>query len=398
MPGPHSYLPPIAFILFTLFAAPAHGQKALEAARGAPVILNSDLAVLADTQQRADLPCRVDWSKPQMSFDLRFHATYRVQIPLKELSGEGNQLRILMRVTPEGAPENTLYLTDRFSVPPIEEDAKGDAYVGGEYTLGPGRYRVDWLMRDRTERVCSEHWALEAVADDDYNGVELAIAPNTVEPRPQDPFQETTPVDRDAQNKLLHVKLLVNFSPTDPRESTLKPWDVRAITSIVRTIAREPSIGTFSVVAFSMNEERVIYRQDHSTFIDFPALGEAVNGMQLGTVQLSQLADPESGPRFLASLLTEHLGAQKQPVDAVIIVGPKVMLQQKIPEEMLTRPAAENLPVFYFSYNSNPRKNIWRDTITTALKVYRGLAYSITLPRDLGTAVSDMMPRLTHRE
>jgi hypothetical protein len=56
------------------------------------------------------------------------------------------------------------------------------------------------------------------------------------------------------------------------------------------------------------------------------------------------------------------------------------------------------VPVFYFNYNSNPRKNPWRDTIATALKAYRGLAYSITFPKDLGSAMNDMMLRLTRRQ
>ena len=40
-------------------------------------------------------------------------------------------------------------------MPSIEENAKGDAYLQGGFDLGEGKYHVDWLMRDRTERVCS---------------------------------------------------------------------------------------------------------------------------------------------------------------------------------------------------------------------------------------------------
>jgi hypothetical protein len=379
-----------------VWAFPAAAQTELTTSGGAPAILTSDLAVLASSDQRDDLPCRVTWEKPAMAFDLRYHATYRVEMPLRGLAGDGNQLRILLRVTPEDAPGNTMFLKDRFSVPAIEENAKGEAYIGGEFTVGPGRYRVDWLMRDRTERVCSMHWAIEAKADEDLEQVELAIAPNTVEPRPHDPFSEAPPVDRDG-NPLLRVKLLVNFAPTDLREAALKPWDVQAITSILRTISREPTIGTFRLVAFNMHEEKVIYRQDEAGYIDFPGLGEAVSRMEIGTIDFQRLQDPESDVRFLATLLTEH-AASEQPLDAIIIVGPKVMLDDKVPEGSLKQAATSNVPVFYFNYNSNPRKNPWRDTIATALKAYRGLAYSITFPKDLGSAMNDMMLRLTRRQ
>ena len=33
--------------------------------------------------------------------------------------------------------------------------------LGGSYTLGPGRYRVDWLMRNSREEVCADHWEIE---------------------------------------------------------------------------------------------------------------------------------------------------------------------------------------------------------------------------------------------
>jgi hypothetical protein len=281
----------------------------------------------------------------------------------------------------------------KHSVPPIEEDAKGEAYIGGEFTVGPGRYKVDWLMRDRLERVCSAHWEIEAKADDDFKNVEMAIGPNTVEPRPQDPFREAPPVDRDG-NPLLRVKLLVNFAPTDRREAALRSWDVQAVTSILRTISREPKIGTFRMIAFNMHQEKVIYRQDERNYIDFPALGEAVSGMELGTVDFEKLKDPQSDVRFLSMLLTEHAATEQLP-DAIIIVGPKVMLDDKVPESSLKQAAASNVPVFYFNYNSNPRKNPWRDTIATALKAYRGLAYTITFPKDLGSALNDMMFRLS---
>ena len=44
----------------------------------------------------------------------------------------------------------------------IEEDASGDAQLEGTVDLGEGKYHVDWMMRDRTESVCSFYWDMEA--------------------------------------------------------------------------------------------------------------------------------------------------------------------------------------------------------------------------------------------
>jgi hypothetical protein len=105
-----------------------------------------------------------------------------------------------------------------------------------------------------------------------------------------------------------------------------------------------------------------------------------------------------SGTRFLAGLLTEHLGRHQNPEpDAIVITGPKLMLDKRIPPETLKEAGRAKCPIFYLNYNFNPRNNPWRDAIGSALRVYRGLEYTITLPRDLGTAMSDMMFRMSKK-
>ncbi len=125
-------------------------------------IFNTDLAVLEAGEQRKDLPCTVTPSKPTLGFDLKFHAGYQVTVPLKELSGTENQLNIVFRVTPGHHRDEPVYFAQHLRVPPMEEDAKGDAYLQGAFDVGEGFYHVDWLMRDRTERVCSSNWDSEA--------------------------------------------------------------------------------------------------------------------------------------------------------------------------------------------------------------------------------------------
>ena len=112
----------------------------------------------------------------------------------------------------------------------------------------------------------------------------------------------------------------------------------------------------------------------------------------------AQLQDEESDTRFLSELIQEHLGPQERRPDAVIFVGPKLMLERKISGKLLAQAGAVNSPVFYFVYNSNPRSNPWKDTISTVLKAYKGLEYTITLPKDLGRAMSDMLFRLAGHE
>src|SRR5688572_8950286 len=113
---------------------------------GAVRIFSSDAAILEAREIRKDIPCTVSpTQKPVVGFDLKFHAGYEVTVPLKELAGSENQLTMVFRVTPEGKPDEGVYFSQRVSVPQIEEDASGPAYLQGAFDVGEGKYQVDWL-------------------------------------------------------------------------------------------------------------------------------------------------------------------------------------------------------------------------------------------------------------
>ena len=104
-----------------------------------------------------------------------------------------------------------------------------------------------------------------------------------------------------------------------------------------------------------------------------------------------------SGSRFLTGLLGKHLGAQDPAPDVVIIIGPKLMLEKKVSRQILADKARVNAPVFYLIYNTDPRVHPWRDSISSILKIYRGLEYTIALPKDFGRAMKDMMSRVLRK-
>jgi hypothetical protein len=123
---------------------------------------NSDMAVLEAQEVRKDLPCTVEPVKPTLGFDLRFHGGYEITLPMHDVAGSENMLSILARITPEGSLNEPLYFLQRVNVPKLPDDAKGDAVLGGLFDLGEGKYHIDLLMKDRSERVCAFYWDAEA--------------------------------------------------------------------------------------------------------------------------------------------------------------------------------------------------------------------------------------------
>jgi hypothetical protein len=386
---------PALCCMFALASGALRAQNIIEGSgpAGTVNIFNTDSAILESQEARKDLPCTVTPVKPALGFDLKYHAGYEVSVPLKELSGTQNLLTMIYRVTPDNHKDDPVYMSQRVSVPSIEEDAKGDAYLQGSFDVGEGQYHVDWLMRDRTERVCSSYWDIEASLPPKDKQVTLEIQPGTVQETDTEPFKDEPPVQREPKNGELNVKVIVNFAPQDSGSATLQPLDMNALISILRSIAREPRIGKFSIVAFNIQEQRVIYRQENSAQIDFPALGEALTSLNLGTVDVKRLSQKRGETEFLTNLITKELNGRDHP-DAVIFAGPKVMLDDAVPQESLKKVAEVEYPVFYMNYNLNPQAVPWRDAIGNAVKYLKGFEYTISRPRDLWYAWGEIMSRI----
>jgi hypothetical protein len=362
---------------------------------GVVSLFNSDAAILEAREVRKDVPCTVAPVKPMLGFDLKFHAGYDVSVPLKELAGSDNRLTMVFRVAPDQKPDEAVYFWQRWNVPAIDADAGGSALLSGAFDVGEGKYHVDWLMRDRADRVCSFNWDSEASLPTRDKQIALDIPPSAVQPSDNELFKQEPPVTaRETQVDPLNVKVMVNFAPQDSLSATLQPIDTRALLSILRNMAREPRITRFSVVAFNMQEQRIIYRQESAAQIDFPALGEALRSLNLGTVDVKRLAQKHGDAEFLTNFITQEITGSKEQPDAVIIAGPKVSVEGGMSQESFKEAGDLKFPVFYMNYNLNPQANPWRDAIGTAVKTLKGAEFTITRPRDLFFAWTEIIGRI----
>jgi len=71
-----------------------------------------------------------------------------------------------------------------------------------------------------------------------------------------------------------------------------------------------------------------------------------------------------------------------------------VMLDDGQSPETLKQFSDVKYPVFYMNYNAYPTQNPWRDAIGNAVRVLKGSEYTITRPRDLYFAWSEIVGRI----
>src|SRR5260370_42400305 len=85
----------------------------------------------------------------------------------------------------------------------------------------------------------------------------------------------------------------------------------------------------FTLVAFNVREQKIIYRQDNAEKIEFAAIGKAVQEPTAGTVNYHLLQDKQSETRFITKLLTDQLCPQTASPAAIMIIGAKATLDKK---------------------------------------------------------------------
>lgn len=382
----------LTLTLALMVAATAHGQSVMEGSGpgSPPYLLPMDSAILEGREIRKDLPCSVTPISPELGFDLGFHSGYEVAVPVRELAGTGNRLTAIFRVTPGTGVGKAVYFLQKWPVPRIGEDARGTALLRGEFVLGGGTYRIDWLMRDSDERFCTSHWQILAEPRGKDRHVELRLPAGTARAEAPDPFSDEPVVTR-AGGRLLNVAVLLHIAPQTAGAVALRASETTAPLAIVRSIAREPRIGTYSITVFNLEQSKILYRADDTPAIDFPALGQAIKQLHLGTVEVQQLIDKDNRAQFLSSVVAGQISNNRP--DALIFVGPKRFADSFALSRSLKELGEPRCPVFYLNYDANPVTNPWQDLIGSVVKLWKGKEYTISKPRDLSTAWAEVMSR-----
>jgi hypothetical protein len=370
----------------------AWSQKVLEGIGDTVHLPNGDMAILEAREKRKDLNCEVTPLDPVLGFDLRFHAGYDVSIPLKDLAGDGNELTMVFRVTPEGRPEDRVYFQQTFRVPDVPTNASGQSTLAGNFDVGEGKYQVDWLMQDRVSRVCAHFWDAKAELSTREREMEMAIAASKVEATRRNQFWEEPPAARAKSAPLLNLKLLVNFAPQDQNAFAMQPLDTSALVTMLRRVSRDPHVGRISLVAFNIQEQRVLFRQPEADRIDFPALGQAIQNVVPGVVDAKLLVNKRGEVEFLTDLIKSEMAGPEKP-DALIFAGPKYMVEGS-PEDELKAAESAKYPLFYLNFNVSPAAFPWRDAMGRAVRALGGREYAITRPRDLWFSVLEMVNRV----
>ena len=377
--------------LFVSFAVIAHAQLPLT-----PERVHAFDAVFSQASPHDALSCEVQLVKPFLDFAFRFESGYILRCPLRQFEGKASSLLTFARITPQGGSATTL--GDSFAIPSLPlsvgreinwKHFSDQAELSGVFAIGEGTYRVDLTVRDDRMRVFRKSWSTRASAHGREKHATMSIPPNSAASAIIWPVQFNGNVA--AEGNRFRLTVLLDAAPIQPSALKLRAWDRAFLLQSLASLLRDTSSASVRLIAFNLDQRQEIFRQNEFRHSDLPNLATALRSLELGTVSYRTLQDQQGWSALLAKLVNDEQTAD-QPSDAVIFLGPRIRVDQKVPREMLklerTTPR-----FFYFEYFPSFGGD-FPDAIHYLTTTCKGTVLKMHTPSELADGIQKMQRKL----
>lgn len=258
----------------------------------------------------------------------------------------------------------------------------------GVFAVGEGEYPVELVLADDHNRYCERRWKVRAARSHGDEVIPVSMKPNTAAPVAIPRWEEK----QAAAGKRLRVTVLLDAAPIDPASLKLRAWDRAFLLDSLSSLLRQLPCETVRVVAFNLDQQREVFRQDRFDGLAFPKLSQALQDVELGTVSYHVLEHEQGWSELLANLVNAEV-TSKEPPDAVIFLGPATRITRKVPEELFTARTSRTPQFFYFEYFSN-YGNDYPDTVNHLTTAWNGKVFRIHSPNELAQGIQKMQEQL----
>jgi hypothetical protein len=314
-------------------------------------------------------------------------AGYSVVVHFRDLSHESGKLLALTRVTPKGQTPSILAGTHKIPKPPGDMRVhRFDLRVFGTFRLGPGKYRVEWLLIADDHRSCRRKWVVDMSEPQGRSWLTGPSSPDRLRPGEVASARSSSGIFNwkgklDRGDCGFPVTVLLNVNAWN------FPWATRV--AIANLVAPLPCLSVH-LVAFSLDQRREIWRPEHFGAADFSTLDEILEDRAyFATITAEELAR-RSVQSYLAGLLEQELEAKERS---------RVILWLSAPARNHETPRKEVLPqlqpchprLVYFQYPQGGNSAASRDSIHRLVKALEGKVFVVETPDDLHQATQELL-------
>ena len=380
-----------ALIWLAVFAASLPAQTALQNSRDISLVER----LFHGEGGNGKLNCHVQTYQPFLDFSFRFEAGYVVRCSLNQFEGKETAMAAYTRVSPvNGTP---LILGDRFQIPAMPAERRSgfnwkhfhdEVEFSGVFASGEGEYRVDLAVIDNQERVFRKSWTVKAIPHGKERATPFAIGPNTAASTALPPWHG----HEERARRDLRVAVFLDAAPVFPLALKLRAWDRAFLLSSLASLVRQINAGSTEVVAFNLDQQRVIFRDEHFRHGSFRKLVDSLQSLELGTVSYKNLQRQTGWLELRLQILGEQ-GRTLHPPDAVIFLGPANRILEKIPHEYLENCQNFGSRMFYFEYFPYIGAE-FPDTIHQLTNACHGNIYKIHAAADFAEAIEKMQRKV----
>ncbi len=342
------------------------------------------------------LKCDITPMKPFVDFALRFEAGYVVQCPIEQFDGRETPLSTLIRVQPEAA--SPVVLVDYGRVPALPPQLEGRvnlrhlhnlAEFSGVFAVGEGDYPVDVVISDDRHRTAHKHWTVHAKLHGKEQKISVGLPSNTARSVALSPWSGKD----NSMSAGLHLTVLLDAAPINPSDSKLRAWDRAFLLGALASLVREVNCASIKLVAFNLDQNREIFRQDNFNRAGFRRLAHSLQELELGTVSYRVLQSQAAAAELPLKLVRDEGSAQQPSSDAVIFLGPNARMRDKVMKESLQVPDWLRARIFYFEYFPVPGSE-FPDGIHNLTSALNGTILKLHSPGDLADGIVKMQRRL----
>lgn len=344
------------------------------------------------------LKCSVKRVDPFLDFAFRFETGYVLSCPVKDFDGLNSSVISYLRITPEGQPP--VFLANGYRLPAIPPELAKQVNIkklrnkfemSGAFVLGQGQFRVDFLAVDNLSRIYQTHWTLKAKPGGRDQNVPLAIPNNTASAFPDYSWNGKACDTHRAGSRLT---VLLDAAPMYPNASKLYAWDRAFLLGALSSLLRGTPAESVRLIAFNLDQQRIIFRQDHFDSGGFRKLTRALQTMELRTVSYKTLQHKNGWAELLARLVNEQITGPHPP-DSVIFLGPTNRISEKVPETMFLPRTPASPQFFYFEYFPFWRSGAeFADAIQHVTHACEGTTIKIHSPGEFAEAIKKVNERL----
>ncbi len=343
------------------------------------------------------LNCEIEPKPPFLDFAFRFDLGYIIRCPLRDFDGKPGRIASVLRVTPEGG--QPVLFAQTYRIPGIPPEIAGTTDVrkvnaeisaSGVVALGEGKYKVELLLMDDREHIVRKKWKATAARKHDEKRVQVTTLPFTATPV----STRHWPGKFASGGNGLRLTILLDAAPVNPRSLKLRAWDRAFLLDSVASVLREIPCETVRVVAFNLDQQEEIFRQDDFDRSGLARLAHALRKLELGSISYGKLGQSQGWSDLLKRLSKEEVEA-KNPADAVIFLGPTTRLSDKIPQEAMMLPKEKRPRFYYLEYFPGWRRgNEMPDAIHHFTTQCDGTVLKIHSPGEFATAIHKLRAEL----